>query len=227
MELKLKKLIDNVVGIANLQSLDSTNSIVVRLSNSYTAKINVFVCSFYEPLDLILPINVTWINSNPSSQFYMQALVRVNKTNVAGDNFTHQWRVATQYSAVMAEQTYTNEDSVLLANSASIGFATATKQGLVKLSCKPGTTHVVDGVDVDLPIAVGINDYRLTNKREPTEHVHAPVPATLFATSGTLNIEIQELAASETNLGKVLKIISVNPPKAAWVSLVAADFPAV
>ena len=230
MELKLKKLIDNVVALSNLQSIDSNNSIVVRLTNVFTSNITTFVCSQKEPTQLILPLHVTWIVSDSNSNLFMQALVRVDKTNVANDSFGQHWTIATRYDQVMVEDEYAIDDSALL-DAEPLGFATKTKAGLVKLSCE---SEAVDGNGHIIPIAVGTNDYRLSDDRTPVAHTHPPIPAVSFATTQTLAdgsgnvIEIKKMVGTATdNLGKVLKIVSVSPLRAEWVQLTAADFPTV
>lgn len=211
MELKLQKLVDNLITVARVQEYDANNSIVVRLSNSLLAKINVIVCSVNEPTNLILPLNVTWINLDTNSNLYKQPLVRLNKN--ASVNYDHTWSVATKYSDVMCDQAYDATDALYIGSSANIGFASTTKQGIVKLSCAP--------VDANNPIAVGINDARLTDARTPLPHIHPLRPAeALMAGGGGMIVHITGAPQD----GAVLRITDTGPDcKASWVVLKQSD----
>jgi hypothetical protein len=231
MELKLQHLISNVIGIAEAQTLDPNNSVVVRISNSFTADITVLVCSKTEPVDLILPLNVTWIVTEPTSPQYKKALIRVSKNNIAGDRYEHQWRALTFYKDVMVDQYYAPDDLQDLGDTTLVTFATNTKQGIVRLSCEPVRDATTGEYD---PVAVGVGDYRLSDARPPLPHTHDPIPAIEFATKdSTETIAIKKLDVSTPELvashyGKVLRIINGSIPlRAEWVTLTRADFDAL
>jgi len=208
MELKLQKLIDNLTTVANVQDMDANNSIVVRLSNSISAKLNVVVCSVTEPTNIILPLNVAWINLDPASQYYKKAMVRVSKE--VSTLFAHTWVEALYYADVMADQYYDEADKMYLLESSNISNASDIVKGIVKLSVAPE--------DVANPIAVGEGDPRLTDARAPLSHVHPLQPAEALKTSTNI-VSISQSAAPVA--GQVL--MATSDTTAAWVTLTASD----
>jgi hypothetical protein len=208
MELKLEKLIDNLVSISNVQDMDVSNSIVVRMSNTLAAKISVVVCSINEPLNMILPLNVSWLNLDPASHYYKKILVRSSKT--ASAEFSNTWAEVLYYADVMKDQYYDDADRTALTESANIGDATDTTKGITKLSVAP--------TNLTSPIAVGEGDPRLTNDRTPLPHTHPLQPAESIKTA--TNVVVLNTAAAPLS-GQVL--MAISPTEAKWTTLTAAD----
>jgi hypothetical protein len=209
MELKLENLITNLVSITQVQSLDSNNAIVVRLSNTVVAEITVIACSNKEPLNMVLPLNVAWLNLNPNDVNYMNVLVRASKTPNKG--YVNTWTVALYYADVMVAQYYDATDTAYLGAKATIGPASTTILGIMTLS--------VAASDPTAPIVVGEGDPRLTDARMPPVSYIPPIlPARQLQTATsivTIDTSVAPIA------GQVL--LATSPTTAVWTTLVAAD----
>lgn len=209
MELRLQKLIDNLITISKIQEIDSNNNIVVRLSNTIAARITVVVCSVAEPNHMVLPLNVAWLNVDTSSAYYKKILIRSSKANA--DGFFNTWEEAFYYNDVMGSvQYYDNADKLLLNEASTVGDASPTTKGIVQLSVAPSAANS--------PIAVGEGDPRLTDARTPTAHTHPLLPARAIKSASsvvTLDTAIAPAA------GQVL--MAINATSAHWVTLTASD----
>nr|DAF93697.1 MAG TPA: hypothetical protein [Myoviridae sp. ctshb19] len=181
MEKQLQDIRDSIRVISDIQNLDETNPIPIRMQNSTVRRVTTVVAALREPFNEILPLNVIWFDFDPSSVFYNQARQRVSKDPDVATGTNHTWVVIDTMDQYNADQYYDAEDSAILNQADPIPAATATTLGIARLS--------VDPVNGAAPIAVGEGDPRLTNARKPTEHTHEEKPATMLKTpSGSINI---------------------------------------
>ena len=208
MELKLSNLITQLTTISNIQEMDTSNAIAVRLSNTIAAKIYVIVCSINEPTNMVLPLNVAWLNLNPTSLHYSKILVRTSKT--ASSEFTNTWVEVSYYADVFVDQYYDDADTLLLTESSNIGNASDVVKGITYLSVAPA--------DPAKPIAVGDNDPRNSDARTPKPHDHPLLPARELQTA--TNVVTIDTSAAPTP-GQVL--YATSPTTAVWHTLTAAD----
>ena len=184
MDLNLQKLITNLTSISNIQEIDSNNAIAIRLSNTVTAQISVIVVAVNEPVNMILPLNVSWLVMDPTSSYYGQILVRVSKT--ASGQFAFTWVQANYYADVMVAQYYDQTDTELLNQASTIGNASNTVNGTVYLTLAP--------VNPAIPLAVGDNDPRNSNARPALPHTHPLLPAQQLQTATNV-VTISQSAA--------------------------------
>jgi len=209
MEYKLQKLIENLESISNVQHLDEANSIVVRLSNTIAAKINVVACSVNEPTRMVLPLNVSWLNMNPQSPYYLKILVRVSKdaptsSGIAG--YTYTWKEASLYSEVFVDQFYDDADAAYLNEASVIRDATTTRSGIVRLTVDPAPNTP--------SVAVAEGDPRLSDARTPLPHTHPLLPAYSLKTSTG---EVVISTSTPPLAGYVL--VATSPTTAHWAKL--------
>ncbi len=208
MERRLQHLIENLEKISRDRGVSSDNPLVLRLR--IAEQLTVVVLSVEEPHTLILPLNVTWINLDPTSNSFRRALKRVSKDDPQNGTHTHTWEVLHIYDDAFGHQFYDAADEAIITAGPSFGAATTTNMGLVRLSAEP--------TDSSAPIVVGSNDPRLSDARAPTAHTHPQEPAQSLATS-TTNVIISGSVAP--TVGSVL--VAVSPTQAAWRPLTSAD----
>lgn len=210
MELKLEKLIQNLEKIAQDRGLSEDNPVVVRLSHPAASMVSVIAVAQQEPHLLILPLNVTWINLNPTSPNFRRALRRQSKDDPNDGIHTHTYVVLETYEQVFVEQYYDLDDEQIITSGNVAGAATTTSLGLVRMATAPAVAGN--------PIAVGANDPRLTDARTPLAHTHPQAPAQALATS-TTNVIINNSTAP--SVGHVL--VAVSSTEATWRALTSAD----
>jgi hypothetical protein len=99
----------------------------------------IVVVSFIEPVALILPLNVIWINVSPSSADYMKALRRVSK--VDSISYDHTWEALTLFDQIMeVAQTYDSTDSLRTTDDQQLRYAKEKTDGLPNQLRKAGDT---------------------------------------------------------------------------------------
>lgn len=117
MELSLQHFIECTSKIIDVKNLDDRNPFILMLTDGvagHTTKYAV-VASKVEPVDWLKPINATWINFNPTSKYYRQALrlvglngaidpnVTIDPEQVLqDDNFVHSWVKVKRYADIFA-----------------------------------------------------------------------------------------------------------------------------
>lgn len=204
MDLKLTKFIENLSSLCSVNSLDINNSVVVRLNNVIASLQTVVAVSVLEPSNVVLPLNVLWLNSDPTSSFYKKLLRRVSK--IPDTHFLNTWIEVVSYSSVEDEQYYDDFDSAIISTQNTVANASSLVKGLVKLSVPPSNPTN--------PIAVGEGDPRLTDARIPLHHTHPLQPAAALKTATnivTINTSTQPVA------GQVL--VAISATEAHWVTL--------
>lgn len=197
-------------GLSQDRGLGQDNPVVIRMSHPAASTITVIVCALQEQSSLVLPLNVTWIDLNPLSPNFRQALRRVNKTDPNNGIHTHTWLLLTEYEQIFIEQYYDTDDEQILNSGSSASAATTTSLGLVRLATAPALGGN--------PIVVGANDPRLTDARTPTAHSHPQSPAQALATF-TTNVVISNSTAP--SVGDVL--VATSSTSAVWRALTQSD----
>lgn len=88
MDPTLINFVDLCLGIAVVRELDASNDINIKIANpDGSTGEYLIVCSFDEPTG-VLPLNVLWIDSDPTSDDYKQMYKRTSKTSQGGYNNT-------------------------------------------------------------------------------------------------------------------------------------------
>lgn len=169
---KLSDFIDQIAEYTQIENVGNTH--VVRHTNPVLVHDSTFtfVASASEPVDLVLPLNVVWINFDPASAHYRKAFARVSKQT--SEDTAHTWQRITEYDALWASQYYDSDDDGLSSNpDASSGLI-----GVVRLTVASATPGD--------PIVVVEGDPTLTDDRPPLPHdaMHPEVAATRLATTG-------------------------------------------
>jgi hypothetical protein len=182
MEKQLVDIREAMRVVSDIQNLDETNPIPIRIQNSTVRRVTTVVCALREPYNEILPLNVIWFDFNPNhGAYYNTARRRVSKNADVSAGTVHTWEVIDTMDQFNVDQFYDAEDSAILAQLDPIPGATTNVLGIARLSVAP--------VSPSAPIAVGEGDPRLTDARKPTEHTHEEKPAVSLKTkSGTVSI---------------------------------------
>jgi hypothetical protein len=210
MEKQLVEIRDAYRVLSDIQNLDETNPIPIRVQNSTVRKVHTTVCALREPYNEILPLNVVWFDFNPQSVFYNQARRRVSKQPDTSVGTTHTWEVIDTMDQYDADQYYDAEDAEILAQNDPIPPASKDALGIAKLSVAP-----VNGA---APVAVGEGDKRLTDARKPLEHTHEERPATMLKTKSSY----VSISDSPTPVVGATLIVQGNG-KAIWRQLTSTD----
>lgn len=209
-DLKLQKLIESLEVASDVRNMDETNPIVHRLSNPTIRKVTAIVCGVREPMNLILPLNVTWFVFDPLSPYYKMALRRKSKTTVANSGFVHQWELVDTIDQVFVDQFYDAEDTALLNENEPVPAATTLVPGIARLS--------YPAKDATDPIVVSETDPRLTDARTPKAHSHPEKPATKLKTkTGVVTID----QSKPPVVGATL--VATSPTSAEWRVLTSSD----
>lgn len=195
--------------IAILRGVASNNPVVLRMTTPISGNISIVVCSLEEPVNAILPVNVLWIDLNPSSMRYLKVYRRLGKTG-GSNGLVHRWEMLSSYLHLNDAQTYDSEDLSKIQASISFGPASYANMGIVRLSTPAATASD--------PIAISDTDPRLSDARNPLPHTHALPPVTAIKTAtGVVNIS----QAIPPAAGKVL--IATSATTAEWRQLVHTD----
>lgn len=104
MGVKLNQLIDRCLEIAGGRGLNASTPIVVKIKEPTLFRETLIAVSYEEPHELILPLNVTWIDANPNSIDYFKAFKRVSKTPDGG--FYNTWEEILSYDEVFEPPQY-------------------------------------------------------------------------------------------------------------------------
>ena len=208
MELRLQEFIRDLEHVAKTHGMAANNPVVTRLSRPALASLTVVVLAEEEPDTQILPLNVTWINLDPTSSHFRRALRRVSKTPVAPYN--HEYEVLDLYDDVFVEQYYDAGDEAIVSSGGVTSAATTSELGLVKLTAAPA--------DPQNPVVVENTDPRLADARVPTAHTHPQEPAASLATTGT-NVVIN--GSTPPTAGMLL--FAVSGTEATWRFATTAD----
>lgn len=111
MELRLQKLIEQVIGIADIRNLSATNPITVTQKNLNSNDNTILIVAVNEPWQYPLPANVTWINYNTESVHYKRALKRTGYDPQPANGYTNSWELLETYDSVFNPPQYWEEGS--------------------------------------------------------------------------------------------------------------------
>lgn len=210
MEKRLEDFVLAVGVTSDIANLDSTVSQVLYKNNPSIAKTTTFVIGKNEPHDMVLPLNVVWLDWNTGSATYRHALVRESKAVDPKGKYEHTWRVLYFYDEIWADQEYDETDGEAISNGDAPGPATITELGLVRLA----TPWSGDGY----PAALVDTDPRLTDARTPLPHTHPEKPAVSLAHDSGSVVTITGGVPSE---GAVL--MATSSTAAGWAKISEED----
>jgi hypothetical protein len=213
MELKLEQFILSAEKLADMQNMDELNPIVLRLSHPTNRTVTVVDCAQVEPNTLVLPINVVWIDMNPTSDNFRKALQRQSKDEDTVEGTMHTWRIINTMDELFAIQTYDAADSAKLTTQNPVPAASTTVMGVARLSYEPEVSSN--------PIVVAEGDPRLADPREPRYHTHEEQPATQLKTSTSV---VTIGGSDEPVPGATL--VATSSTSAVWRKLTSADIQA-
>lgn len=80
----LATFINECLGIATSNEVSSLKPIVLSVNSPIDGTKTKIVCAYLEPYNLVLPLNVTWIDSDPTSPDYKKAYKRSTKDPLNG-----------------------------------------------------------------------------------------------------------------------------------------------
>lgn len=196
--------------ISDMRGVSASNPTVLRLTIPSTGHLCIIVCGYEEPSSqYILPLNVLWLNVNPSSSSYLRLLRRLEKnTGTAG--LVDKWALVDSFEILDILQEYDEVDKERLQATINVGLAGSNKLGLARLSVAP--------LSSSNPIAVGDNDPRLSDSRTPLPHTHALPPVTqIRSATGVINIDQSVIPEA----GMVLYALGAT--SATWKHLTHSD----
>jgi len=210
MEKKLEDFVKAARVLSGIDDLADTTPIVLHRTNPAISKTSLFVIGNLEPNQMVLPLNVIWLNFDASSIYYQKALQRQSKDPDSNGIFAHTWKELYFYADAFVTQFYDDEDREAIDDTVRIPVASTGEFGLVKLKENPP-----EGED---PHVILANDSRLTDARTPTEHNHSEIPATLLAHSAGY---VKIINSSDIEDGSV--IMALNDTEAEWHRLQLSD----
>lgn len=99
MELRLSKLVDSLMRLADVRNLDDGNPVILIIK-SELGEDTMIIVSYFEPYMGRYPYNVSWLDANPSSANYRQIFKRLNKLPDDNANTQHSWTALFYYDTV-------------------------------------------------------------------------------------------------------------------------------
>lgn len=171
----LSDFIDNVADYTQIQQTDGSPRIVRRTNPTLSVDSTyTFVASALEPHELVLPLNVIWIQFDSSRPDYRWVYRRESKNPDTESGFNNTWVRITTFDALWDSQFFDPNDGGLGSNPA----ADENLIGVVRLSVASATPGD--------PVVVTEGDPTLSDPRVPLAHLemHPEVPATRLATTG-------------------------------------------
>ncbi len=175
MEKRLEDLMKAFFVASDIENLDGATPILMRKSNPAINKTVSFICSVVEPTQMVLPLNVVWFNFDKSSPYYNTALKRVSKEAPESGELVQTWEALYYYVDAMSAQYYDEEDQGAIGDSQKVPIADMETFGIVKLFENPE-----DGEEARVILT---SDDRLSDPRNPLEHSHVEIPASMLAHS--------------------------------------------
>ncbi len=199
MELRLQRLVEAMEVASDVGALDDGVPILMRRTNPAINKTVAFVCSSVEPNQMVLPLNVVWLNYDKNSPYFRTALKRISKEQ--SEEFVHTWKPLYYLDEALEAQYYDEEDQDAIGGSQKVPVASTEEFGIVKVFENPEA-----GED---PIVILSDDPRLSDPRIPTDHTHPEIPAeilkhstgTINITDGTPEVGMTLVASSATQAG--------------------------
>jgi hypothetical protein len=104
MELRLQKFIEGCAAIADSRNIGNLNPVVLQIDQPNLSTKFVVICSLEEPSNLGMPMNVVWVNLNPTSSDYQKAFKLTSLDPQGGRNLG--WTELFTYLEVFSIQQY-------------------------------------------------------------------------------------------------------------------------
>lgn len=106
----LANFIDECLGIATANGLSPTEPVLITIKSGTTGVQATVVCAYSEPHNLVLPLNVTWIDSDPASPDYKDAYKRVSKDPVG--QMLNTWEEVLTYDDIFEPPQFYDDDDL-------------------------------------------------------------------------------------------------------------------
>lgn len=167
----LAKFIDRCLLLADKRNNAPENPVTL-LIESDVGKLYVAV-SMLEPHTATLPLNVLWINSDPTHADYKKALRRTSTLPYVP--YRNTWEEITEYEEFSSVAQFWDSSSTFQLGEieiTQIGPATPAARGYFSLLSEPD--------DPLEPIVVCSDDPRMSDARTPTAHTHPEFPASML-----------------------------------------------
>jgi hypothetical protein len=166
----LSEFVDRSIRVADLRGLSDKNPVIQTIKSA--GEDYIIAISHVEVTHAVLPFNVLWIVSDPSSEDYRKVLRRTDKAE--SPPYRNTWEEIADYEGMFTQvQYYDHYDTILLGelplNNGVVPPAEENSLGIVRLGLA-----AADPMDA---IACGDNDPRLSDPRVPVSHEHALIPA--------------------------------------------------
>lgn len=177
MQLKLQQYIEALGKATDMLNVNPRVPILVRVKHPEVNKTYTFACSHFEPKNIVLPANVTWMCFDPNNSLkYKIAFQRTSKSYDEQGVENNTWRQLYFYAHIWANQSYDPADISLVVNLIPQPAKTDAV-GLGRLSQANAESRVV-----------GEGDSRLTDARNPVGHTHGDILAKNIAYDMDTNI---------------------------------------
>lgn len=199
MELKLEQFISDVELLTNIHE-QNKNALLFRVQQGTAEMGLVFYCAYRIPRYVVLPRNAIWFDFDPESPTFKHAFRRTLKH--ATDPTEDQWEQLYFFDDAMAAQDYDPADLQII-NQSMPSKATKSTFGIGYLSYpQPDSRAIIEG------------DPSLTDKREPLEHKHPEIPASMLSINGSYGIEF--IPIQDQNIPTVSQVLVYKDNKLQW-----------
>lgn len=173
--MNLQDFIQKYKSLADFRGLSDKNPIVFTLRQNNEDFL--LVVSHKEVTNAVLPLNVSWIVSDPESADYEKLLRRTSLES--SQNYNYSWEELTSPQQIFTQvQYYDATGSLLLGEliNGELPKATDEDYGLVRLN--------IAAENSEESVVCSYSDPRLTDARIPLSHTHQSVPAVEIKNDG-------------------------------------------
>ena len=215
MERKLEEFIAASATVTDVANLSPDMPKILRITSPAINKTITFVVSVIEPHQMVLPLNVVWLCFDATTNRYEKAFGRISKEASADTpDLMHTWKELYFYEEAMGEQAYDAVDQAKLGDMVSVQVATTDSLGVVALASAPP-----EGEE-GMPRVLLEGDPRMTDAREPLEHSHTEIPATI------LKHESGQVTIVNGTATEGFAIVADSATSASWKKIKQADLQA-
>jgi len=216
----LQGFIDRLWAVADKRNHAFENPITIMINVGQNDLFYVVV-AYHEPNHVTLPLNVTWIVTDPNNPSFGKALRRASALPFNG--FRNTWAELRTYSDFTDEPQFWDLSSTFQLGEVEVSGireASPTLRGLFNLN-----RIAPDPLD---PQVASDSDPRMTNARAPLPHAHPLLPTTMLAGSTGINQFYVTISDAESPaIGEVLVLTEQGDGPNEWLGLwrkpVAAD----
>lgn len=201
----LAEFIDEKIAIAqNYRGLSRLNPVEILVE--YGGKQFVVLVSLLEPDTLTVPYNVTWINADPNHEDYKVLMRRVDAEKYDDKNYRGSWSVLSSVEEIFTEEQYFKKEADPI-----VGEIQDFRPALASVD-RFGGFFLAEGTTTSEtePVAVGDNDLRMSDAREPAPHSHPDVPRTMIS-AGDGTDKYVSIPSTDAPNGTMLFITEVLP----------------